>query len=36
MSKCSVQQANVTEGTGNRTETEKQGSVPLTYGLKQF
>ena len=27
ISKCSMQQTNVTEGTGNQTETEKQGSV---------
>ena len=25
--KCSMQQTNVTESTGNQTETEKQGSV---------
>ena len=26
-SKCSMHQTNITEGTGNQTETEKQGSV---------
>ena len=27
ISKCYMQQTNVTEGTGHQTETEKQGSV---------
>ena len=27
ISKCSMQQTKVTEGTGNQTETEKQGCV---------
>ena len=27
ISECSMQQTNVTEGTGNQTETEKQGSA---------
>ena len=39
ISNCSVQQTNVTEGKGNQTETEKQGSVlndPLIYSFKQL